>query len=164
MSDEVEFRLCDPDELRQTGLDLILDNYDEMGESNWGFQLKINWEVFDAGYAMDKLFIMTAWGSGVILGYNVVWLVDHPHFCGQKVAQSSVLYVRGEERRRGVGLRLIRASEREAKSRGAEVMLWSAKIDTRAFQLMTRMGYQPIETLFARDLYGAVTRPVRRRD
>ena len=65
--------------------------------------------------------------------------VDFPE---KETAELHRLYVRPDQRGRGLGSRLVHRAEMHARSKGASrIVLWSATRFTEAHRLYTRLGY-----------------------
>ena len=65
---------------------------------------------------------------------------------------NDVLFVAKEYRRGRLGLGLIRATEREAKKRGAQMVSWHAKQGTALEALMPRLGYGVQDIIYSREV------------
>ncbi len=127
-------------------------NYAETGPSAQGLILKVDWDALERAQAAGVLFVVAVRTPQDVVGYAVVWLARHPTYCGQTVAQCSSLFVESEARRLGAGLSLIRKMTEEAKERGAEVFLMGCPRGGRADRVFQSLGWEPVETLYAKSL------------
>lgn len=91
--------------------------------------------------ASPDVLALIAPGRGHVLALQVVSLY-HPD---DIVTRVSTLWVRPEYRGRGLGVRLLRAVERE--SRGIVLVDSNARLDD-AGAMYVRMGYRPVQTLY----------------
>lgn len=87
-----------------------------------------------------------------IVGYSVNIMAHNLHYSDLMMCQSDVLYVREDKRQGPTGLKLMRETERLAKERGAQMMLWHAKPDTNLDQILPRMGYRVQDVVYTRVL------------
>jgi predicted GNAT superfamily acetyltransferase len=91
-------------------------------------------------------------GDDEIVGYSVNIMAHNLHYSDLMMCQSDVLYVREDKRQGPAGLKLMRETERLAKERGAQMMLWHAKPDTNLDQILPRMGYRVQDVVYTRVL------------
>ena len=101
----------------------------------------------DAG----ALIILTVTDGESLVGYASAAISPHPHY-DMLVAQHDTLYLAPAYRLGSLGLRLMAALEREATNRGAERMMWHAKPGSTFARMVERMGYQPEETIYHKEL------------
>lgn len=104
--------------------------------------------------ALEKAGSIIAFGAfedGTMVGYSVAILGPHLHY-GMTYAHHDLLYVSPEHRRGMLGLKLIRATERAAKARGAAFSTWHAKPGGTLESILSRTGYQREEIVYKKDL------------
>jgi hypothetical protein len=90
--------------------------------------------------------------DGVIVGYSLNFIGPHFHYSDLVVCNNDVLFLRNDLRPSTVGLRLIRETERVAKTRGARLMLWHAKDQTSLAKIMPRMGYVVQDIIYSKEI------------
>jgi predicted GNAT superfamily acetyltransferase len=93
-----------------------------------------------------------AFDGDEIVGYSVNIMAHNLHYSDLIMCQSDVLYVREDKRQGPAGLKLMRETERLAKERGAQMMLWHAKPATNLDQILPRMGYRVQDVVYTRVL------------
>ena len=98
------------------------------------------------------LLSLGAFDGDEIVGYSVNIMAHNLHYSDLMMCQSDVLYVREDKRQGPAGLKLMRETERLAKERGAQMMLWHAKPDTNLDQILPRMGYRVQDVVYTRVL------------
>ena len=132
-------------EIRQVSVDRILVDGAVMFQDHWA-EVAQNRDVRRFGLdelrlrAMEQngdLFVLAAYEGETLIGYSVCLIGNHLHDVNTLYAKSDALFVHKSHRRQGVGGRLVVATEREAKKRGASVMIWHAMVDT---ELDTRLA------------------------
>lgn len=89
--------------------------------------------------------------AGEIVGYTSTSIARHLHY-DMIVAQNDVIFLRDDLRRSGVGAELIRATEDEARRRGAKVMSWHAKQNTAFERVLPKLGYEVQDIIFNKEL------------
>lgn len=104
--------------------------------------------IEDAG----QLMILAAFIGEQMVGYSVNFLLIHPHYAGLTVCQNDIVYVHPDHRNGGVGIRLMKHTEREGKARGAQMMLWHAKENTPLADILPRMGYGVQDIIYSKEI------------
>lgn len=110
-----------------------------------------------ARYAeLEKAGLLLAIGAFTeadeMVGYSVSFIGTNLHYSGLSYAHNDVVYLAKEHRGGRVGLQLLRETERLAKDRGAQLMLWHAKEQTTMANLLPRLGYGVQDIIFSKEL------------
>lgn len=99
------------------------------------------------------LFVLTARDEGRLVGYSVNFIGQHLHYSALRYANNDLLFLAKTHRKGTLGLRLIRETEREAKARGARLMVWHAKSDSALHQMFDQMApYRVQDIMYSRTL------------
>jgi len=130
---------------------LLQDHWVEVRRSATNYAPDPIIEVYQALEADGKLIAFGAYCDGEMVGYSVAILGNHLHY-RFLYCQHDVLFLRKDQRRGGVGLRLMQITEEAAKEAGAKFMTWHAKHDSPFKALLEKRGYGVEETLFWRAL------------
>lgn len=88
-----------------------------------------------------------------IVGYSNNLISESLHYQNVYVCQNDAIYLRKDHRHGSMGLRLIRETERQAKARGADIMVWHAKPYTNFDRVLERLQYAVQETVYTRALH-----------
>lgn len=99
-----------------------------------------------------RLLSLGAFEGDEIVGYSVNILANNLHYVDVTMCQNDVLYVREDKRQGPTGLRLMRETERLAKERGADMMLWHAKPGTNLDAILPRLDYRVQDVIYSRVL------------
>jgi GNAT superfamily N-acetyltransferase len=99
-----------------------------------------------------QLFSLFAYERSVLIGYSINFLARHLHYSSLVYAQNDVIFVHADYRMGRTGTKLIRATEKLAKKRGAAMMLWHAKGNTSLRAILPLMGYREREVVMSRRL------------
>lgn len=130
---------------------LLQAHYGEIGQSD--LMLNPDWDGYYANAeAKDMLFILTARCDGRLVGYNFMLLINHPHYKDAKVAQNDVIFVLPDYRRGKVGIGLIKHFETAMRGCGFDKIYYHAKPSNNFGALLERIGYAPVDTVYARHI------------
>ena len=133
--------------------ELLAAHWHEVAKNKQVMVLKPDRARYEQLEAMGGLLCLAALDAdGEIVGYSVSFLGPHIHYADLIVANNDVLFLREDLRPSTVGLRLIKETERLAKSRGARLMLWHAKEATALAKIMPRMGYGVQDIIFSKEI------------
>lgn len=142
------------DEWQEHGELLIRNHYEEVARNKSVMKLDPDWDRYQKLEDEGWLFGLGAWvetpKSNQLVGYSFNIIGPHLHYSSMRYAQNDVLFVLKEARRSRIGLQLIYDTEREARSRGATLMLWHAKQHTTLERLMPRLGYQVQDIIYSK--------------
>lgn len=112
---------------------------------------------FDADYARyryldetGKLIILTARDFTTLVGYSIMFLLNHPHYKSTLFAMNDIIYIRPDKRGGSAGVRLIEASEQAAKDAGAVKIGWHVKLSHNFSPMLERRGYDMEEVNMAK--------------
>lgn len=144
-------RSASVEELRPDIGPLLQAHWEEVAKNKHLMRLNPAWDTYRDLERAGALFVLGAWADTTLVGYSATFLNRHIHYSDLIYAQNDVLFVVPEHR--GCGGRLMVATEREAKERGAQIMLWHAKPDSvldRKLDQSVRYSVQDI--LYSREL------------
>jgi len=102
--------------------------------------------------ANGSLLALGAFNDDELVGYSINIIVRNLHYADVMMCQSDVIFVRDDKRQGSTGLRLIRETERLARARGADVMLWHAKPKTNLADVLQRLEYGIQDIVYMRAL------------
>ncbi len=139
-------------ELREQSPELLRAHWLEVAKRRDLMVLDPDWPRYEAMEAAGSLLCLGAFVDGAMVGYSVSIVSPHLHYAGLVTAQNDVLFVSEPHRKSRIGLGLIRATEQEAKERGARLVSWHAKEATALHELLPALGYGVHETIFAREV------------
>lgn len=118
--------------------------------------LDVDVAAYDAVEAAGAFRVYTArTGAGALVGYAAFFVRANGHYRGSLQAVQDVLFVLPEAR--GLGGELIRYAEEQLTREGVQVVYQHIKVATpRTAALMERLGYEAVDTIFAKRLDRAV--------
>ncbi len=140
-------------EIREEGGALLRAHYEELTLHKEVVRLDPDWERYLELEGEGKLAILVMRKEGEMVGYSVFFLTRHLHYRGLFFAMNDVLFLR-EDLRGGMGLRLIRESEKRLGELGVKKIVWHAKSGTVLASLLPRLGYQ-VEDIALGKIVGA---------
>lgn len=98
------------------------------------------------------LFAIGVFIGDHVVGYSVNFVMPHLHYADLLYAQNDLLFLERAHRASGAGMALIQATEREAKARGARMLIWHAKPRTALEAVLPRVGYGVQDIMFSKEL------------
>ena len=138
-------------ELRALADDLFREHYEEVARHKRIMQLSPDWDRYETIEANGSLFALAAWVGGTLVGYSATFIGAHLHYSGLIFAQNDVLFV-APDYRGGAGKMLIRATEDEARARGAQMLTWHAKQGTALDRILPHLRYDVHDVIYSKEL------------
>jgi len=132
--------------------DLLEKHWEESAKNKSIMVLKPDLEKYKTMDKMGKLLGVFAYYDGAVVGYSVNVLDYHLHYSDLKVCSNDVLFLDKEFRDTPLGLRLMKATKEEAKSRGARLMLWHAKQDSPLDKILQRKKLNVQDIIYSEEL------------
>jgi GNAT superfamily N-acetyltransferase len=133
----------------EQAMPLILAHWSEMAID---FDLAPSVDAYAEMERDGVLFALAAFDGDEMVGYSTAMLGSHFFNPAMVVCQSDALFVRQDHRAGVAPGRLILETERTAKSKGAQRMIWQAKPGTPAAAMFADHGYQPVDVAYSRNL------------
>lgn len=138
-------------ELREYGEPLFREHYEEVAKNKQVMVLAPDWDRYEEIEDKGLMMAIGVWAHysthTELAGYSVNFLGSHLHYRDLMVAQNDVFFVRRLFRQGTLGAKLLRETRRQAKARGARMVLFHAKENT-SFERLLRatpgMGVQDI--------------------
>ena len=131
----------------------LLDaHWEESARNKHLMVLKPDVARYAAMEAAGALLSLVAYIDGEVVGYSVNIITPHLHYSDMICCMNDVLFTAKEHRQSPLGLKLIRDTERAAKARGAQLMLWHAKEDTSLSCILPKMGCKVQEITYSKEL------------
>lgn len=122
------------------------------------YQNEIPIDIDEAKYtqldAVDILLILTARKGGRLIGYYLWFLMPHLHYRSTGPMGLTDMYFVLPEYRRGIGVRLFKASETELKKRGVVKAITSCKLHEDHSNLFKALGWELTDLTWCKLLKG----------
>lgn len=119
---------------------LVLEHWDEIARNKEVMVLKPNIPVYRALEEAGALIGLGAFDGEAMVGYCVSIISNHLHYADLVYTSNDVIFISATHRGSSAGIRLMRETERIAKERGSQLMLWHAKPGTALVEILPRMG------------------------
>lgn len=132
--------------------DMLAQHVDELTTHKHLMVLKPDRERYAMLEQAGALLALFAYDGDELVGYSVNFLSTNLHYSDLFYSHNDVLFVRKSHRNGRTGLRLIQATERAAKERGARFIIWHAKPKTALDALLPRVGYGVQDVLYSREI------------
>ena len=104
---------------------LFEEHYEEIARNKQVMILKPNWPVYHKAEEQGTLFTFLAKREGKCIGYSANFIGNHLHYADLLYCQNDLLFVSKDHRGSSLGLKLMKATEKHAKSLGCKLMLLS---------------------------------------
>lgn len=131
----------------------LLEAHREELTTNKGLMiLKPDISTYEMLESKNALLSLGAFDGEEIVGYSVNIMAHNLHYSDLMMCQNDVLYVREDKRQGPTGLKLIYETERLARDRGADLMLWHAKPNTNLNDILPRLAYRVQDVVYTRVL------------
>lgn len=131
---------------------LFEDHREELTTNKALMQLAPDMPRYIACEQAGAFFVLTAREDGRLVGYSANFIAQHLHYSALRYANNDLLFLAKTHRKGSLGLRLIRETEREAKARGAQMMVWHAKENTNMDAVLAKTGYRVQDIMYSRVL------------
>lgn len=98
------------------------------------------------------LLSLFAYVEGVLVGYSINFLAPNLHRKPLITCTNDALFIDPVFRDGPLGLRLIKATEKKGKEKGANQIVWHAPLNTNLVHILPRLKYEPAEMVFRKEL------------
>ncbi len=131
---------------------LLVDHREELTTNKALMVLAPDMPRYVACEQAGAFFMLVARENGAMVGYSANFIAQHLHYSALRYANNDVLFLAKDHRKGSLGLRLIRETEREAKARGAQLLVWHAKPGTSLDVVLPKKGYRVQDVMYSRIL------------
>ena len=111
----------------------------------------VQWGHYQAMEDMGTWQVFGAFKCNTLIGFITIVSNKLPHH-GATVAITESFFVAREDRKTGVGLKLLRCAEQHARDVGSPCLLVNAPNGSSLDRVMPRMGYRHTSTVYCRSL------------
>lgn len=146
-----EIKLCKIQEVSDS-LHLLTRHWDELVTRKDVMVLNPDYNKYEKLELMGVLISLAAYHNGLLVGYSVNFLQKHLHYADLLCGYNDLLYIDEEHRRGSLGLNLIRETQRVLKERGAKLMLWHARVNTKLSAILPKLGCDVQEIIYSKEL------------
>lgn len=135
--------------------DLLIHHWEEVALDQGRIPFDPDWDRLRRAERDGTLKIVAARRGGRLLGYNAFFVMGHMHYRSTLHALNDVIYVDPEERKGGLGLRLVRKSERLLAEIGVVKVFYHTKVHVLSERgtvgaVLERLGYTQVERVYAK--------------
>ena len=150
-----DVRVSTVDEFMQSGQSeaLFAEHWEEIVTHREVTPLKPDMDFYRRLEPGGTLLLLTAWAEDRMVGYSFNFVTQSPHFGGLVTVTNDALFIaRAYRQGTGLGLALLKATEKHGQAMGGKLMMWLAKPDTPLAKLMDHLGYTPQEIVFTKGM------------
>ena len=148
-----------PFEIREvTDIAAAIEANEALGREHYD-EIALNKRVMIYAPDIGKYKAMEAHGSlltlGVfdednqLVGYSVNIIYTHLHYKDMLVAHNDMIFISQDNRLGTLGLKLIKATTAACRERGAHLMLWHAKQNSKLADLFPKLGCGVQDIIFS---------------
>lgn len=127
-------------------------HYDELTKNKDIMILEPDYDKYQLLEDAGVLFGLYAYEDDKLVGYSLNIVSPHLHYKSVVMCSNDLLFLTPEKRQGRVGLMLIKETERVAKERGCNFMLWHAKESTALAAILPKMGCKVQEVMYSKGL------------
>ena len=131
---------------------LICRHWEHIALDKDTIPLKPDWDVYKNLQDLGKLNITTAREAGELVGYAVYIVAQSLHYSEEVFADADIFWLSPEHRKGTAGMRLFKHAEASLKDSGVTKVFNKVKLHFDVGRVFERMGYQPIERVYAKGL------------
>lgn len=131
---------------------LLEEHWDEVAKNKQLMILKLDIEKYKLFEELGILVALFAYAEDKIVGYSFNLIQPHLHYADLICAYNDLLFVSKAYRNSPLGIKLIKETEKIAKTKGARLMLWHAKENTTLAKILPRMGCNIQEIIYSKEI------------
>jgi len=140
------------DALASEALPLLREHHNEVTAFP-DIRLEPDYEQYKLFGASGMLRCYTARDNGALVGYNFFFVRSAPHYKGSIQAVQDILFLTPTTRKGFTGARFLKWCDDQLKAEGVQVVYQNVTLQGKDFGLvLERMGYKPLEILYAKRL------------
>lgn len=131
-------------------LPLLKRHWREVALNHESVPLDIDHEQYDALDESGALHILTVRRGGLLIGYHVAIVTGHLHYKSTLHGITDVYWIAPECRHGVTAMRMFQAVEHELGALGVRKLFTATKLHMDQGPLFERLGYKPVERLYAK--------------
>jgi len=142
----IKYQVEDYDQVIEEIKPLLDEHWEEVALFKEHIKLTPNYTMYEDLYNAGKLFIMTARDEDKLVGYNIMFLSNHPHYKDDIFAQQDLIYVDPKYRGTRVALKLVLYTENFLRDNmDVSVINYRMKLTHDYSRLLEKLGYKTVE-------------------
>ena len=145
------YQVEDPAEFIEALKGVLPEHYDELCVTK-DFPLMPDYEAYGRLQVAGLLRCITVRENSQLIGYAIFIVQPHLHYRSCKTAFEDIYFLRKEERKGRVGIRLFQFGEDVLKKEGVDRIVMHTKIHMDNSRLFDYLGYKLTDKLFTKIL------------
>ena len=126
------------------------EHYEEFWQSHQGkMAMAPNIEAYDALNKHNELQIMGAFDGDKLIGYCLIVIRPHMHYCGTLVGMEDAYYLSKSYRKGLTGVRLLSKSIQPLKSKGVKKVFFFTKDFISIARILEYLGMERTDTVYS---------------
>lgn len=130
------------------------EHWKEVAINRDAIQLEPDLEQYFEYERTGALHVVVARDAGQIVGYHISIVRTHLHYKRSLSAFTDVYFLRKDQRKGRIGIRLIEEAERTLAARGVQKMFTGTKLHLNMGPIFEHLGWTPTETLYTKVIGG----------
>lgn len=135
--------------LREHGAEVIAEHDRELRRFPAHVKLDVSWDRLQQVEDAGLVIAFGAFDGDSLVGYALSYAYRHMHY-DVLLAANDALFVLPAYRAKGLGLRLVRETERIAASMGAREVTWQARRGSTLERLLRKMDYRDTSSVMVK--------------
>lgn len=128
---------------------LFIRQWEELAHNKESIILEPDWERYFWLAQAGMLAVLTVRDDGVLVGYYFAIVQRHLHYASSVTAFTDIYWMMPECRRGWAGYRMLKAMVEFLRSIGVQRMLSMEKLTHPHAAIFRRLGFKPVETVYA---------------
>ena len=145
------YQVEDPAEFIEALKDILPTHYDELCVTK-DFPLMPDYEAYGRLYVARMLRCITVRDDNELIGYAIFIVHPHLHYRSCVTAFEDIYFLKKEERKGRVGIRLFQFAEGVLKKEGVDRIVMHTKIHMDNSRLFEYLGYKLTDKLYTKIL------------
>ncbi|QDP54904.1 MAG: hypothetical protein Unbinned3065contig1002_6 [Prokaryotic dsDNA virus sp.] len=131
---------------------LLCEHWEQIALDKDTVKLSPDWDVYKFMQDHDKLHITTVRQEGELVGYVVYLISRSLHYVDEVFAEGDLFWLSPQHRKGSAGLKMFKHAEAALRGKGVTKVINKVKLHFDVGKIFERMGYQPIERVYAKGL------------
>ena len=145
------YQIEDPAEFIEALKDILPTHYDELCVTK-DYPLMPDYEAYGRLYMAGMLRCITVRANDELIGYAIFIVHPHLHYRSCVTAFEDIYFLKKEERKGRVGIRLFQFAEDVLKKEGVDRIVMHTKIHMDNSRLFEYLGYKLTDKLYTKIL------------
>mgnify|MGYP001567224449 FL=1 len=135
---------------KHEAMPLLVMHWEEIALNKDTVPLDPDWDAYEKIESAGFYHVVTARDDGALVGYATYTIVRNLHYRSLIIAEADIFFLAPEYRQGMAGIRMLAFAEKTLTEHGVNKILTRTKIHHDLGPLLERMGFVPIERVYAK--------------